>query len=433
MSATSVQQNLFTGAESCGDDPAIGGVESYRVESDRLVRSIRTRTGETVESSVPRVAAEDALDPAAAFDLSWLRSRHRFESPGARGTVRVVDLFCGAGGMSVGLDEAGRALNVRVEHVLAADIDGEALATYERNFSPLIAESRAVEDFVDAPLGSPLSLTERALRRELGHVHLVVGGPPCQGHSDLNNHTRREDPKNALYDRMARFTEVIGPDHVVIENVPGVRHDRSRVFDRTLSALAKLGYRVEAGKVPAEELGVPQRRHRAVIVASLSSTVGEGFLRRLVQQYARPERSVGWAIGDLLDVSSDDPMDAVTAVSAVSRDRIDWLFDNDEYDLPDELRPDCHRTKSHTYKSVYGRLYWDQPAWTITTGFQVMGQGRFLHPLRRRVITSREAARLQFFPDFFEFGRTRRKGYAKMIGNAVPSKLAYALALELLR
>jgi DNA (cytosine-5)-methyltransferase 1 len=82
---------------------------------------------------------------------------------------------------------------------------------------------------------------------------------------------------------------------------------------------------------------------------------------------------------------------------------------------------------------VFGRLYWDKPAWTITTGFLVMGQGRFLHPLKRRVITPHEAARLQFFPDFFDFGSQKRSGYAKMIGNAVPAKMAYAVAIELLR
>ena len=394
---------------------------------------MRTRDGGAVESSVPFASAADPDDPAAAYDSAWLRSRIRSISSGARGIVRVADLFAGAGGMSVGLDEAGRALDLRIEHVLAADIDAEALATYRHNFSPAVAEDRPVQELVDSPLGAALSPAERAFRIAVGHVGLVVGGPPCQGHSDLNNHTRREDPKNALYERMARVAEVCEPEHLVIENVPGVRHDRTGVFERTITALARLGYNVDSAKIPAEMLGVPQRRHRAVIVASRSPCVGEGFLRGVVGRYARGERSVEWAIGDLLDLSSDDPMDRVTSVSTESQKRIDWLFDHDEHDLPDELRPDCHRTKKHTYKSVYGRLYWDRPAWTITTGFQVMGQGRFLHPLRRRVITSREAARLQFFPDFFDFGRTSRKRYAKMIGNAVPPKLAYVLGLELLR
>ena len=169
------------------------------------------------------------------------------------------------------------------------------------------------------------------------------------------------------------------------------------------------------------------------MVASRTTDITDGFLEKMVTAYRRPERSVAWACGDLLDLNSVHPIDAATDVSPESKSRIDWLFENHEYDLPDRLRPDCHRTKKHTYKSVYGRLHWDRPAWTITTGFPVMGQGRFLHPLRRRVITPHEAARLQFFPDFFDFGVMRRKRYAHQIGNAVPSKLAYVVALELMR
>lgn len=430
-----VQGNLFPthGEGTPWDWSSDRRVERYYEDGASLVRVIRTRRGEDVASSVPNYSTSATGDPAAEFDQAWLRSCTRFESVGLRGLVRVADLFSGAGGMSIGLDEAARALGMRIEHVFAADIDSQALSTYTRNFSPSITESRPIQEFVDGHLGTALSFTERALRRAVGGVDLVVGGPPCQGHSDLNNHTRREDPKNALYERMARVAEVLEPTHLVIENVPGVQHDRSNVFHRTLAALDRLGYNVDSAKLPAEGLGVPQRRRRAVIVASRARWVGDGFLDSVMSQYAQPHRAVGWAIGDLLDIRSDDPIDVITSVSAESQDRIDWLFDNGEYDLPDRLRPECHRTKKHSYKSVYGRLYWDRPAWTITTGFQVMGQGRFLHPLRRRVITSHEAARLQFFPDFFDFGRTSRKGYAKMIGNAVPPKLAYVIGLELLR
>ena len=98
------------------------------------------------------------------------------------------------------------------------------------------------------------------------------------------------------------------------------------------------------------------------------------------------------------------------------------------------MRPDCHRLKEHSYKSVYGRMYWEQPAQTITSGFTSMGQGRFVHPKAKRTITPHEAARLQFIPDFFSFGDTiRRTSLAEIIGNAVPTKLTYVLALELLR
>lgn len=109
---------------------------------------------------------------------------------------------------------------------------------------------------------------------------------------------------------------------------------------------------------------------------------------------------------------------------------MEWLFDKDEYDLPNDLRPPCHRDNpDHTYYSVYGRLHWDQPAPTITTGFNSMGQGRYVHPSKRRVITPHEAARVQTFPDFFDFGATnKRTAWARLIGNAVPPLLTMRLA-----
>lgn len=411
-----------------------GRVESYGVRGDQLVRTVRLRSGEFRSSSVDVIdGSSPVADLCESFDQAFLRSQTRPIADSVRGSLRLCDLFSGCGGASIGVDEAARALQLDVHHVLAADINRDALATYTRNFAPQYAIERPIEECVDSELGERLSPAERAFKRKVGQVDIVFGGPPCQGHSDLNNHTRREDPKNALFARMARFSEVIEPSHVVIENVPGVRHDRTGVFDLTIDALQRLGYSTDAFKVRAETIGVPQRRHRTVVVASTSGVVKEGFLKRAMDLHALPVRTVEWACQDLLDAPQMSPLDTHTVQSAVSRERIDWLYDNNEHDLPDRLRPDCHRTKAHTYKSVYGRLWWDRPSWTITTGFPVMGQGRFLHPLERRSITAHEAARLQFFPDFFDFGVMNRRGYAQQIGNAVPSRMAYVIALELLR
>jgi DNA (cytosine-5)-methyltransferase 1 len=126
-------------------------------------------------------------------------------------------------------------------------------------------------------------------------------------------------------------------------------------------------------------------------------------------------------------------MDTTPTFSEENLQRIDYLFDNDLYDLPDNVRPACHRDGT-TYKSVYGRLRWDRPAQTITTGFLTPGRGRFIHPLRRRVVTPREAARLQFFPDSFAFvfpdsEEPSRDVLAKWIGDAVPPLLGYAAAI----
>jgi DNA (cytosine-5)-methyltransferase 1 len=110
-----------------------------------------------------------------------------------------------------------------------------------------------------------------------------------------------------------------------------------------------------------------------------------------------------------------------------------YLVNKGVYRLPDRMRPDCHKDGNHTYASVYGRLNWDEPAQTITGGFISPGQGRFVHPSLPRTLTPHEAARLQFFPDFFDFSNVeKRTALAEMIGNAVPMKLSYAFCVEFL-
>jgi len=120
----------------------------------------------------------------------------------------------------------------------------------------------------------------------------------------------------------------------------------------------------------------------------------------------------------------------------VNQDRIDWLFDNDEFDLPNARRPACHRNGTK-YTAVYGRMYGDRPAPTLTTGFGSPGQGRFIHPNRRRMITPHEAARLQGFPDSYSFelsnGNVTRQGLNKWIGDAVPSPLAMYVVVAALK
>lgn len=129
-------------------------------------------------------------------------------------------------------------------------------------------------------------------------------------------------------------------------------------------------------------------------------------------------------------------MDTTPTLSADNLARIHHLFDNDLYDLPNEVRPDCHKD-GHTYPSVYGRLWWDKPSQTITTGFLTPGRGRYIHPLRPRVISPHEAARIQSFPDNFSFvvdpaNPPSRTGLQKWIGDAVPPLLGYAAALPLM-
>ena len=186
------------------------------------------------------------------------------------------------------------------------------------------------------------------------------------------------------------------------------------------------GYHVDELIVDAISLGLPQTRKRHILVACRSR---KPDLKAIIELLERPQRDLRWAIGDLVHMNSGAPWDIEAELSEVNRRRIKYLFDNDEYDLPNTHRPDSHRN-GHTYPSIYGRLRWDRPAGTITTGFNTPGRGRYIHPEIQRTITAYEAARIQGFPDIFEFklidGETpTRTSLANMIGDAVPPQIGY--------
>jgi DNA (cytosine-5)-methyltransferase 1 len=396
-----------------------------------LVREVEDATrSATYRSALPLHGSSIEGDLGAAFDLRWLRSAQRPPHGAVRGVITVVDLFSGCGGLTLGAWEACRALGLDLKVALAADMDQFALDVLRRNFAVGATLTDPLETVIDGELGAPPTSTEQELA-ELGPVDLLVAGPPCQGHSDLNNHTRRRDPRNALYLRAARFVELYRPPHVIIENVPGVVHDAGKVVQATMSLLRRLGYAVEGVAVRAEQFGVPQRRRRFFTIASSERQPRTDLLLR---RYSTAPRSFLWACGDLIDLDeSETPYDSSAVHSSENKRRIDYLFTHDLYELPDAQRPNCHRDKRHSYKSVYGRIRPNEPVQTITAGFGSTGQGRFVHPFRRRTVTPHEAARLQFFPDFFSFGDSRRAVLQRLIGNAVPPKLGHMFALELLR
>lgn len=367
----------------------------------------------------------------AGDDIEFLRARRRPNYEDGRSPVRLVDLFAGCGGISLGVAEAARACGRGLDVRLSAELVDDVRAVYDQNFRSAIKSDRSdVTSRFNRSPGERLSPVERETARATGLVDFLVGGPPCQGHSDLNNHTRRRDPKNELYMVMVRAAEVLMPSHVIIENVQGIRNDHSGVLDRAVSALGRLHYRVDHGLVRLVDVGVPQTRVRHILVASLQS---EPKVARAVDhcRVDRP-RTLSWAIRDLQGAKSSSLMDSPAKMSSENVRRAKHLVDTDTYDLPNPLRPRCHRDKpEHRYTAMYGRLRWTSPAPTITTGFGSPGQGRYLHPTQLRTLTPHEAARIQFFPDWFDFGKdSRRSVLAHCIGNAVPSKLAFVLALD---
>lgn len=406
-------------------------VESFEVTAQGVQRLITRRDGSVVTTDyLSGIQGHEAADPNTV-EKEWLRTRGAPDESGSGPSISVVDLFSGCGGLSLGAREASRALGFDFSPALAIDFEPAAAAVYAKNFPSSRVLATDISLVFDRPVGATASRTESKIRRNIGEVDILMGGPPCQGHSDLNNRTRRMDPKNELYFTMIRAAEVLEPKHVIIENVPGAINDKSRVVQRSAEALSELGYNVDFGVVDASSLGVPQRRRRLILMASRSRMPS---VVDVEINHAREPRGLAWAIDDLTITDPQDPFNQPANSASETRRRIDFLFDNDLFDLPNEMRPECHREKAHTYRSVYGRLKWGEPSPTMTTGFYSMCMGRYVHPSERRTLTAHEAARVQYFPDGFDFSAVAsRTELARMIGNAVPSRLAYAIVLELLR
>lgn len=382
----------------------------------------------------PEAVATGAACAVCAEDFDFLRTGDRPDYETGDRTLKVVDLFAGGGGLTLGAAEAARRVGLATSVVLAVEQDRAAHDVYKLNFPKAALECKDVSTLFDGELGTKATDAERKLAKRIGRVDVLLAGPPCQGHSDLNNKTRRQDPRNALYLRAVRAAEILRPTFVVIENVPAVRHDRGAVVEKATAALGKAEYVVADDVLDLVRFGVPQRRRRHILVAVRDELVEPAILLEIESPCeVHVERSVRWAIGDLRDMPTRAGPDIPSAPTATNLARMQWLIDHDEYDLPNEKRPPCHREKAHTYNAMYGRLDWDEPAPTITTGFGSMGQGRFVHPGAPRTITPHEAARLQTLPDFFDLDETKGRGaWAMVIGNAVPPLLGVHLIEPLL-
>lgn len=363
----------------------------------------------------------------------WVRLNDWPRSKGPS-VLRVVDAFSGCGGMSLGAWEGARRVNSKVEIALAIDSNKAALGVLSNNFSAASAAAICgdIREFIPGCPGDPVPSSLRALVNRVGEVDLFLAGPPCQGHSDLNNRSRRVDPRNELYISAIRSVSVFKPKVAIIENVPAVIHDRARHVHNAAKILGNLGYEVFQTVVTMTDFGVPQSRKRHVTIASRIHS------RQSLIMSVAPLSSPAIAISEYLnDIVDEENLGrgiffSVARTSEQNRKRMTWLFENDEYDLPDRLRPPCHRDRAHTYRSMYGRLNWNRPAQTITSGFGSMGQGRFVHPLRPRTLTCHEAARIQGFPDFFSFESVKSlTALRDMIGNAVPPQFCAAVVQRL--
>ncbi len=387
------------------------------------------------------------FDQTSNDDLGdWWRSHLSGADPvclNAGGTdIRTVELFSGIGGLATGFRRACQELGLSLRPVAAIDHDPHAVRVYERNHHPEVVQSGSVSEIVDYRVKGVGSDARFRYEPELVEsswsaledVDVVLAGPPCQGHSGLNNSSRRSDPRNELYLTVPAIAVALGARAVVIENVPDIVHDRRGVVESARRLLVESGYHVEMGVLRADQMGWAQRRSRFFLVASRDRVPLP--LPQVAGALESEPRSVMWAIGDLEDHPADDHMHRQPVFSEENRRRIDWLFENDSYELPLGERPECHQDGT-TYNSVYGRMRPDAPAPTITTGFMTTGRGRFTHPTRRRVLNPHEAARLQGFPDTYAFQADgletpTTQQIVKWLGDAVPMPLGYAAGLSVM-
>jgi DNA (cytosine-5)-methyltransferase 1 len=424
---------------SLGTDEVI---ETVKRIDGAIYRCVRRRDGSETLTTFPSPPARRGRPSKnindADADKALLTASSKPKRNSSSEVVSVVDLFCGIGGMSIGAEEAIRALGMDAHIQCAIDFDQTCIDLYSQNFRAAAVERMDLSEF-SSMLGSPRTPAElKVCRLVQTPPDILLGGPPCQGHSNLNNHTRRSDPKNELYFKMVRAAELLKPRVILIENVPSVVNDKSKVVARAVQGLSKLGYAVTEGVVDVSHLGVAQVRKRHILLAT--SLADERFknialptVAELVSRHRVPPRPVMWAIDDLIDIERGELIDEVFGMTEETRQRIDFLFDNNLYELPDHQRPACHKN-GHTYPSVYGRIYPDRPSPTITGGFFTMGQGRFVHPSRRSTLTAHEAARIQFLPDWYDWSKLEtRQALSKTIGNAVPPKLSYTFILEVFR
>lgn len=335
-------------------------------------------------------------------------------------TLTAVDCFSGAGGLTMGLTQAG--FDVR----LSFDNDQIAIDTHRKS----LAGRAEVLDATALTGGEILELA--AL--EVGELDLLAGGPPCQGFS-LQRRGARTDPRNQLVLRYLDWLSDIRPRAFLIENVVAIGGVRGKqVIDAVTNHANSLGYQVSSAILDANDYGVPQVRRRMFVVG-----VRCGAEMKWPAKSKSKRRTVRDALSGLPSPPEDgSPHPEIPnhyrerRLSPLNLERIRHIPEGGGREhLPEHLILDCHRG-THRHLDTYGRLAWDEPSVTITARFDSFTRGRFGHPVEDRSITLREGARLQTFPDDFVFLGNREDG-ARLIGNAVPPKLAHAVSRQLAR
>ncbi|VUS36682.1 DNA cytosine methyltransferase [Klebsiella pasteurii] len=348
--------------------------------------------------------------------------------------LKVIDLFCGAGGLSCGFMKGENGAHF--ESVLALDNDKAAIRTYNANFGEH---------------GIVANIEEWIAENSIPEADIVIGGPPCQGFSLLNKN-REGDHRRALWEPYMDIIERSSASVFVMENVPGLLS--SDEFQDICARAESMGFLLlNPSVLNTADYGAPQTRKRAIAIGIKK----ERFLLNSiptfppVQSHQNPDKGAdlpAWLtvrdfIGDLPEPVGTEVRDLPPPLdlhfgrnpTALSQERYRAVpVGGNRFDLqknrPD-ITPACWIKKTSGGTDLFGRLWWERPSVTIRTEFFKPEKGRYLHPEQHRPITHREAARLMSFPDEFVFVGSKTE-IARQIGNAVPPVFAQKIATYVL-
>lgn len=342
------------------------------------------------------------------------------KSKPAASPLRAVDFFCGAGGMSFGLSQAG------VQVLAGIDNAADCKKTYEAN----VKGARYIRHNITT-LSAPELGRRLGLKRDDPDL-IFCGCSPCQFWSKIRTDKTKSLKTAFLLKQFQRFIKYFRPGYVVVENVPGLfKRSDNNILVEFQKFLQSQGYNFKDGVINANQYGVPQKRMRYLLIASRVSEINPlpadatpGSLN--VADFIGPEHGF-----QKIEQGHHDDTPFLHSTAALSEKNIQRIAMTPEsggnraaWAGDPTLQINAYRGKDHIFRDVYGRMSWDKPAPTITTKFVSLSNGRFGHPEENRAISIREGATLQTFPKTFEFFSTSLAGLARQIGNAVPPALA---------
>lgn len=325
------------------------------------------------------------------------------------GKYTSIDLFCGAGGLTCGLRQAG------YEVLAGIELQAYAAETYRENHPNTKLLHNDICNLSPQDVMDDLQLNP-------GDLSLLAGCPPCQGFSSLrtrNKSSSTDDHRNNLIIEFIRWVTAFLPKCIMLENVPALAKDVR--IQTVIHRLRSLGYFIDENSLRIENIadyGVPQRRKRMILTASLYGPIlppEPSSLRITVKETISHLPKAGTSKDPLHDLPEDRSEKVKRLINLIPKDG------GSRSDLPMEYWLECHKRYPGGFKDVYGRMHWDEVAPTITGGCHNPSKGRFLHPEENRAITLREAALLQSFPKDYYFSlRGGKDAVALMIGNALP-------------